>query len=844
MARRYDALVVNCSTAEEDENNPSNRQLTRIPPTIYPKQNVEIGTERELLIGKPNLIPDKVNVVLAELIYKLFMEPHHHSHNHPRTNPYLPPQKRYSRHRNFWVFQLNQFRHWWKTSRLLVRLSGAYCWNMVAENWDLIAMLDVTRRKQLKQAIRSEKAIGRGGYAHVFLASVHPYTRTLRIVLAVCRAWEARVDHRFYEVGLAEGFAFLGNRCFRYWSRDFVDWVGRFIALPLSGAFLQPHLEVQNRPVIITLGLMRALLPFAMSFQGSRFGRQLTYNTYRNANYRWRPTMSIMHFHEKSGNYQPIALDAQLLSLARAVAEAIGHGKDPDLTRTNLAAIGFHVFGSGTGGYSVYCKTEDKCKILLNCTPYGPSILDEMPRFILLERRAHFYSDRLHDQCDATILDAATPREAKIRGFTYSGAFFSHQEWAALTSRHDEELADYANACRIQGTWAMPEHKRYPLLSKQPSPPTDLASLKAFIRNGRQTFKQWIDDRRWREVEREVHKMAKQIARYQKSGKAPKRVILYLEGLDCAGKSSTGLLICNALQRCGYDVQIAQHNRPPTPEQRNKPWMDRSRFQYPDDMYDQDSEPPDYAALVWDRGPVGDFVYGNLDKLSFEEKMQHYKEFREYDYNCRHNDVLFFKCFFVTDRDKIAATLGKRLAHKKIAQDLKVWLDANSSISHAHEGLNEILLHIDPTDFIAFNHYEENLHRFSSVVRNTDIVGHVGGQANGPIHYRNPWLVINTSNRHAARLSMMARFRGKLDDFAVPFGEEKPPTIFSKLRGSRHEHGLEERYDSKYVPDDIVEKAERGVSWQVIIQSIMLLLLFLLYLRYAWKFGIDDITKS
>ena len=104
--------------------------------TLYPKHDLEFGTgERELLIGKPNLVPDKVHVVVAELIYNLFTKPHHHSHNHPRSTPYLPPQKRYARHRNFWVNLLNNFRHWWKTSRLLVRLSGAYGWIMIPANW-------------------------------------------------------------------------------------------------------------------------------------------------------------------------------------------------------------------------------------------------------------------------------------------------------------------------------------------------------------------------------------------------------------------------------------------------------------------------------------------------------------------------------------------------------------------------------------------------------------------------------------------------------------------------------------------------------------------------------------
>jgi len=132
-----------------------------------------------------------------------------------------------------------------------------------------------------------------------------------------------------------------------------------------------------------------------------------------------------MKFHEGAGVYQDINPDPQLLHLARKVAESIGHGVDPSDTRRNLASIGFSVFGSGCGGYSVYRMKQGNKMLLLHVTPYGPSILDEMPRYILLERRSLFYIDRLADPSEAVILDAATPREAKIRGFTYSGAFFS-----------------------------------------------------------------------------------------------------------------------------------------------------------------------------------------------------------------------------------------------------------------------------------------------------------------------------------------------------------------------------------------------------------------------------------
>jgi hypothetical protein len=74
--------------------------------------------------------------------------------------------------------------------------------------------------------------------------------------------------------------AFIGNRCSRYWARDFVDWSAKFIAFPLSAVVIAPYISVQSRPVIVVMGFLRAILPFVASFQGSRLGRQLVSNLY------------------------------------------------------------------------------------------------------------------------------------------------------------------------------------------------------------------------------------------------------------------------------------------------------------------------------------------------------------------------------------------------------------------------------------------------------------------------------------------------------------------------------------------------------------------------------------
>ena len=138
---------------------------------------------------------------------------------------------------------------------------------------------------------------------------------------------------------------------------------------------------------------------------------------------------------------------------------------------------------------------------------------------------------------------------------------------------------------------------------------------------------------------------------------APKGVILYFEGLDCSGKSSTGGLVQAALEQSGYEVGMRQYNRPPTAEQRARPWMDR--FEVPGqssliDLSPNDGEDNEHIGLVWDRGklhssgedlicfsthsnlynligPAGDFVYGNLNELSPADKKKRYEEFIAFD---------------------------------------------------------------------------------------------------------------------------------------------------------------------------------------------------------------------
>lgn len=146
-------------------------------------------------------------------------------------------------------------------------------------------------------------------------------------------------------------------------------------------------------------------------------------------------------------------------------------------------------------------------------------------------------------------------------------------------------------------------------------------------------------------------------------------------------------------------------------------------------------------SLVQDRGPAGDFVYGTHAKLPTAEKLKRYAEFQDFDAQCAADGVLLCKLLFVADRDTIAKTIGKRLAQKKIAQDLRTWLNASAGHGCARDGLDEIDRHIDPTDFLAFNAYQDNLHKFANFARHTDKVTDHGSSGGTGTGWSNPWLV-------------------------------------------------------------------------------------------------------
>jgi len=769
------------------------------------------------------------------------------SHPHPtariKSMPAVAPYTRRARHRSFQLRWINEFRHWWKSSRLLVRLAGLYYtaglnWSVAVDKKYSLTGVDLYRNKGGKFALKLVKLLGHGGPMRGFLKAMQPFTRTVRIVVGTWR-WIEAAPCRRMEVGVEELSAFVGNRFSRIFSRLFVDCLSYYIVFPIIHWLLHHdllwfHRDTYNpAPIIIALGVLRAVLPFIASFYGSRIGRVFTRATFFNAGHRWRPVQRIqeLNFHsEDCEEGDEITEDADLLPIARKIAAALGKADTDTNTQQVLRKLGFHHSGCGSGGYSMYQNPFDNhigSALLLHIAPYGPSIMGVLPLYVILEREESADIRKFMFQSMANLSEAIGPKA--LEGFCYQGAYFSMHHFACMRVRYDQIMMEYADACRRMC------RDRRGLKDDFSSPPIDLDSLKKFLETGRRGRDQRKTRIRKAQTAKRVDELAKKMTSMMKARKgdeSPDGVILYFEGLDCAGKSSTGNLIRDALSGAGYELDMVQYNKPPTEEQRKKPWMDR--FMLPtastakgEESY-QDEENlskqktncvPGKAALIWDRGPGGDFVYGSIANKTDSFKEKRYAEFLDFDKACRDKNTLFLKLFFITDRDSIATTLGKRLAHKKICQDLHGWLDTSSGsgVETYREGLAEIDHHIDPTDFIAFNAYHENLHKFSNFVRKTDIPP--AG------NFENPWVVISTTKRHPARLATM--------------------DAFEKLLGTFHKGGKcckkePERITGwkviKFDPDNLDKIAGRlGSLIRMVLNFCALAVLYWYYCRHIWN---------
>jgi len=320
-----------------------------------------------------------------------------------KSVPAFPPYTRMARHRSFYLWWTNEFRHWWKSSRLLVRLGGLYVYSFDPIAAPKVLLLNPEKRKSIKKIFKFAKKLGQGGQLRVFIQTCKPITRSLRIIVGGWRWFEAAPCRRI-EVGVEETMAFIGNRVSRIAARGGTDLLGLEVILPLQrflfrGDYL-PYPEAYHPiAVCVCIGILRVVSPFAASFLGSRVGRVLTRLFFSSAKNRWLPVQRIGDLNLLSDDCQEkdeANQTADLVIIARRVATALGevqtngngNGDDDGKVVRQYEALrdeGYVQCGAGSGGYAVYQFRFKSTTILLHVTPYGPSITDVMPFYLVLE---------------------------------------------------------------------------------------------------------------------------------------------------------------------------------------------------------------------------------------------------------------------------------------------------------------------------------------------------------------------------------------------------------------------------------------------------------------------------
>jgi polyphosphate kinase 2 (PPK2 family) len=313
----------------------------------------------------------------------------------------------------------------------------------------------------------------------------------------------------------------------------------------------------------------------------------------------------------------------------------------------------------------------------------------------------------------------AVAREAVVMG----RVLLPSDLYAHMKDRHDEVMADFRAALADNG--------------KKPLP-TTFDQLKAFIDGARPAEVRAKDALEDAQIQGRLDAVTDKLEKLRAAGQAPRSIIVYADGPDGTGKTSTGAIVLSAITKAGYDTDAVSF-KAPTAAEREQHWL--QRFQ------DRGVPTGEQTARFWDRGPAGDAVYG--DKTAAEAKKMA-GELRALERGLAEQGVLLFKVHVYADQEKQADTFGKRLGRQGAADELEQALAKRGPINDAtHAALDNIRSKINGGDIRAMAGYHEvqsNFVRFSKAAN---------------------YHVVDASHRHEARLSIIDALSRELDAFAA-----------------------------------------------------------------------------
>ncbi|MCC7383513.1 MAG: hypothetical protein IT384_16865 [Deltaproteobacteria bacterium] len=322
-------------------------------------------------------------------------------------------------------------------------------------------------------------------------------------------------------------------------------------------------------------------------------------------------------------------------------------------------------------------------------------------------------------------------------GVVFQGTTLPKKLFHEMKERFAETLDDFEDALAARS---------HPL-------PTDFDSLKAFIEDGKSEKAQEKEAAEDAEIAAQLAGLTLKLESLANSGLAPRGVIVYVDGPDGAGKSSTGAILMRALEDAGYSTGSVSF-KAPTEAERKQHWLQRFR--------DHGVPGGDQGAMFWDRGPGGDTVYAPRTP---EQVASMAKELKALERELAADGILLFKLHLWAEPEKQAATFGKRFARQtaasRIGDELAKKHRLTPSVASSLEAIRDKIDGDDLRALVQFPEVQRKFLRFSKLT---------GAK------------VIDATKRHEARLEVIDTFGAQLDAFAK--AQKKAPRARSESRAA------------------------------------------------------------
>ncbi len=325
-----------------------------------------------------------------------------------------------------------------------------------------------------------------------------------------------------------------------------------------------------------------------------------------------------------------------------------------------------------------------------------------------------------------------------MRAIHLGALVFNHQDWELFENGYRQTLDRYQKSISSRSGSEM-EAK-------------DLARIRRLVSIGRPSEDLPLKRVRLRELNDRVVELKAKVRQLKASGSAPKGVLIFVEGIDAASKTSNGMKVKDIFESAGYQGDWLSF-RAPSAEDRARPsWLDRYR----------DHTPGENAVFLCDRSPLGDYAYHPAATPADLARMG--SELVSWQDEMEANGILVLKYLFYPGLEASPGpvlarpmyTFGKREARAAIARDLLTRERAKGVLEASLKDLESASIGPGYNDLKSFHEGEQVQARFGAIAA-----------ASAGSH---PWVLVRTPERHPGRVQVLSELQHRVDGFAAADG--------------------------------------------------------------------------